>query len=191
MDDDGALIERYLEGDSPAFDEIVRRHSAPLFWFILRRTRNRELAEDVLQETFLRMLNHLDTYSHRGKLRSWLFRIAHNRIVDEARRRGNAVVLPLDAAPESEDGSGRSFAESLAGPGRHDPAFAAETSEAARAARDGLARLPAAQREVFLLRQSGIPFKDIARYQGCSINTSLGRMHDAVNALRRMLEDEP
>lgn len=186
MDEDGALIRRYLDGDAQAFDELYRRHGPPLFAFLLVRCRDRARAEDLLQELFLRVVTHLPRYRHSGRFRGWLFRIAHRLLIDEARRRGGVVLVSSDA-PVGEGDRPTSLGESFAGPERLQPEHAVERGEAADAAVRALARLSPAQREVFQLRQAGVAFKEIAQLQGVSINTALGRMHDAVTNLRRQL----
>ena len=187
MDDDGVLIQRYLGGDADAFEELVRRHQNVLFAFLLGRTRSRPLAEDLLQETFLRMLTHLPEYRHRDRLRSWLFRIAHHLVIDDVRARPPGQVS-LDARPARLEGEGPAAGDTLPAPDARRPDRIAEGREEAARARAALDRLVPAQREVVLLRQAGLAFKEIARIQGCSINTALGRMHDAVLILRRALE---
>lgn len=190
MDDDGKLVQRYLAGEIAAFDELVRRHQGPLFNFISRHAPDRTAAEDILQETFVRMLTNIAQYRHRGRLRSWLFRIAHNLAVDEHRRRKTAALVPLEGAAPGVEGTGLPLSERLPAPGGDGPESRAERREKSEAAAAALARLPEAQREVFLLRQSGLTFAEIARIQDCPLNTALGRMHDAIAALRRLLKEE-
>lgn len=190
MDDDGKLVQSYLAGEVAAFDELVRRHQGPLFSFISRHAPDRAAAEDILQETFMRMLTNIARYRHQGRLRSWLFRIAHNLVADEHRRRRTAVLVPLEASPAGADGGGLPLSERLPAPSRDEPESRAERRERGAAAEAALARLPDAQREVFLLRQSGLTFAEIARVQDCPLNTALGRMHDALAALRKLLKRE-
>lgn len=189
VDEDGVLIRRYLEGDAGAFDELYRRHGSPLFAFFLVRCRDRARAEDLLQELFLRVVTHLPRYRHSGRFRGWLFRIAHRLLIDEARRRGGVVLVSSDA-PVGAGDHPAPLGDSFAGPERLQPEQAAERGEAAAAATRALGRLSPAQREVFQLRQAGVAFKEIANIQGVSINTALGRMHDAVTSLRRQLQGE-
>ena len=187
MDDDGRFVQRYLEGDIGAFDELVHRHSSSVFTFILRRVPDRSSAEDVLQDVFIRMLTHLHEYRHRGRMRSWLFRIAHNRIVDEARQRRSAGLISTETRHPAAEDTGPTLGDRLSAPAQQQPEQLAERRELAAAAEGALGLLAPAQRDVFLMRQAGLAFKEIARIQGCSINTALGRMHDAVRALRRRL----
>ena len=187
MDDDGELLQRYLEGDIGAFDELVRRHSPSVFAFIVHHTRERTRAEDVLQEVFIRMLTHLHEYRHRGRLRSWLFRIAHHLVIDEARQRRAARLISTETRPAAQGETGPTLGDLLPAPEQQQPEQRAERRELAAAAEDALGLLAPAQRDVFLMRQAGLSFKEIAHLQSCSINTALGRMHDAVLALRARL----
>jgi RNA polymerase sigma-70 factor (ECF subfamily) len=190
VDDDGKLLQRYLAGEAAAFDELVKRHQRHLFAFIRQHVPDRPAAEDVLQETFMRMLTHISQYRHQGRLHSWLFRIAHNLIVDEHRKRRGASFVSLDESRPGENGGVPPLHERLADSDRGNPAFIAQRNERAEAAVRALALLPPAQREVFMLRQAGLSFREIARVQGCPLNTALGRMHDALEALRQQLEPE-
>jgi RNA polymerase sigma-70 factor (ECF subfamily) len=187
-DDDGALINRYLEGDPGSFEEIVRRHGPPILGYLRWRTRDAALAEDVLQEMFMRALKGLRSYRHRDRLRAWLIRIARNLVIDHERRAGGRLV-ELDAPLVAGETAGTTLGDLLPAPARYEPEPEAERRELAAAARKALDHLVPVQREVFLMRQSGLSFKEIAKVQGCSINTALGRMYDAVNHLRGVLSD--
>jgi len=187
VDDDGTWVQRYLEGDIGAFDELVRRHSSSVFTFILRRVPDRSSAEDILQDVFIRMLTHLHEYRHRERMRAWLIRIAHNRIVDKARQDRAAHLVSTEMRHPAAEDTGPTLGDRLAAPAQQQPEQLAEQRELAAAAQSALGQLAPAQRDVFLMRQAGLSFKEIARIQGCSINTALGRMHDAVHALRRRL----
>jgi RNA polymerase sigma-70 factor (ECF subfamily) len=187
VDDDGVLISRYLDGDAGAFGTLVRRHSPALFAFLLWRLRDRHRAEDVLQDTFLRMLTHLGKYRHSGRLRAWLFSIARNLAIDTERAGGAGVLVSTEQAP----GEGMpTVGDLLPAPDSTRPDVIAERREGYAAARGALADLPASQREVFLMRQSGLTFREVARIQKVPLNTALGRMHDAVTRLRKRLKTE-
>lgn len=188
------LIRRYLSGEAQAFDELVQRHQGPLFGFLLRMTSNREEAEDLAQDAFIRVLGGLGRYRHKGKFRAWLMSIARNLVVDRARRAAGMRTVSTDA-PAASPGSGVESDETvgsrLRGPAHRQPEAVAELRELAGVAERAVAELPGMQREVFLLRQAGLGFREIAKVQKCPLNTALGRMHDAVVTLRmRMGETE-
>jgi RNA polymerase sigma-70 factor (ECF subfamily) len=89
---DEALMVRYQRGDVRAFEVLLTRHRKPVFNFILRFVREPAVAEDLLQETFLRVIKGVDAYEKQAKFTTWLYTIAHNRIVDHWRARGLALV---------------------------------------------------------------------------------------------------
>ena len=123
----------------------------------------------------MKVIDNLHKYRDRDAFVSWLYRIAHNTAVDHFRKEKRSPEIAVDELPEIDGGP-------LPGSGLR----SAEMKQAISAA---VAELPEDQREVFLLRQRGVAFKDIAEMQNASINTVLGRMHYAVHKLRRGLQD--
>jgi RNA polymerase sigma-70 factor (ECF subfamily) len=187
-EDDGTVIDRHLDGDTDAFEILVHRHGPAIMGFLRWRTRDPILSEDLLQETFLRALQALRSYRHRDRLRAWLMRIARNLVIDHERRRSGRLV-PLDAPLSAAEPDGATLGDLLPAPARWEPEPLVERRELAARARAAVDRLAPVQRDVFLMRQAGLSFKEIAKTQECSINTALGRMYDAVNHLRRNLSD--
>lgn len=193
MDDDGKLIRRYLSGEATAFDELVQRHQGPLFGYLLRMTGIREEAEDLAQDAFVRVLGNLGRYRHRDRFRAWLMSIARNLVFDRSRRAAGMKTVSADApaaAPGSDVESTETLGDRLPGPAHRQPEAVAERRERAAVAQKAIAALPEVQREVFLLRQAGLTFREIAKAQKCPLNTALGRMHDAVMTLRGRLEEK-
>lgn len=183
-EDDAALLSAYRNGDAEALGRLVEKYKRPLFSFILRFSAGREEADDLFQEVWVRAIHNMNRYRQKNLL-SWLFRIAHNLIIDRVRRR--RPLVPLDA-PFCEGGIAPAdyLAGNAAGPDRETDgrALGARIAEAA-------ACLPVEQQEVFWLRmQAGLSFKEIARVQHCSINTALARMQYALAKLRRELAVE-
>lgn len=184
-EDDGALVRRYLDGEPDAFAELVARHAPAVLGYLRSRTRSPEAAEDLLQEAFLRVLRALPNYRHTERFRSWLLAIARNLATDREREEGRKRMISIE---QPVGGSATlTLGDTLPGPERHDPVRRAELRDDAARAMEALAALHPAQREVFELRQAGMAFADIARLQRVSINTALGRMHDAVAHLRHAL----
>jgi RNA polymerase sigma-70 factor (ECF subfamily) len=174
---DAALLRDYAHGDVASMDELVRRHGAALLGFLRAMTRDEDLAEDLFQETWLRVIRRPGGFSE-GSFRAWLWRIARNLRIDRLRRRTH---LSLDAVAGDE---GVALVDTLAEPGRGPHEIAAGRDLAAAIAAD-VGRLPEAQREVFLLRtQAGLSFAEIAKLLKVPLNTALGRMHYAVTRLR-------
>jgi RNA polymerase sigma-70 factor (ECF subfamily) len=179
---DTELIERYRQGDTEALSELVDRYRRPLFGFILRMTRKNEDAEEIFQEVWLKAINNLARYRD-DRFLSWLFRIAHNLVIDRARRRKPEISM--------DDENTTDRLAHHAGHVSPSPAEALQAKDMHGRIRTAVDLLPADQREVFLMRmEADLPFKDIARIQGTSINTALARMGYALDKLRKALAED-
>ncbi len=182
--EDAQLLAAYLAGDNEALGGLVEKYKRPLFGFILRFSEGRGEADEIFQEVWVRAIKNMNRYRHKSLL-SWLFRIAHNLMIDRARRR--KPVVSLDT-PESEDGI--PLADQLAAV-RLGPDEETSGREIGLRIEAAAAQLPIEQREVFWLRmQADLSFKEIAKIQKCSINTALARMQYAVSKLRKELAGE-
>ncbi len=174
---DEKLMVRFQSGDAPAFETLVRRHRTPVFSFLLRLTGDRARAEDLCQETFLKAVRASADWEPRARFQTWLYAIARNQAVDEARRRSFRRAEPLDCAPAAAVASG--------GPS---PDRGAESALLRPKLEAALAALPAEQREVFLLREyAGLRFHEIASVTGVPENTVKSRMRYALEGLRERL----
>jgi RNA polymerase sigma-70 factor (ECF subfamily) len=178
LESDERLMLRFQGGDVRAFEELVRRHRTPVFSFLLRLVRERGRAEDLCQETFLRVVRAAAGWEPRAPFRTWLYAVARNLAFDEARRQAFRRTEPLDgparAAEASDDPS---------------PDRAAEAALVRPKLEAALAALPDEQREVFLLREhAGLRFHEIAEVTGVPENTVKSRMRYALEALRERLE---
>ncbi len=179
---ENAWLNEYRQGNADALGRLVEQYRRPLFGFILKMTEGREDAEEIFQEVWFRAIKNLGSYKDRRFL-SWLFRIAHNLIIDRARK-AKPVIDPLAGDSEQESG----IETRIAAPGI-DPASEVQGRDLGRRIADAVKRLPAEQRAVFLMRVEGdVPFKEIARIQRVSINTALARMQYAVLKLRDELK---
>jgi len=182
--EDAQLLAAYLEGDAEALGGLVQKYKRPLFGFILRFSDGREEADEIFQEVWVRAIKNMNRYCHKNLL-SWLFRIAHNLMIDRARRRKS--VFSLDTSV-NEDGMPLSEQLPSARLGPDDETGGRDLGLRIEAA---AALLPIEQREVFWLRMhADLSFKEIAKIQKCSINTALARMQYAVSKLRKELACE-
>ena len=166
---DQVLLNNYLSGDRNAISRLIERHSRRVRDYINMMVKDRDVAEDIFQETFIKAVRVIDEgrYTDNGKFLSWILRIAHNQVIDHfrAQRQSKAVT-------ESEAGY------DVLGTLR----FAERTVEDS---------MVSEQREVVMLRYfSGLSFKDIAEQTEVSINTALGRMRYALINLRRMIKEK-
>ena len=180
--DDIELIACYRRGDTAALDELVRRYQKQLFGYIVKMTGSSADADEIFQETWLKVIKKLGLYRHRNFM-GWLVRITHNVIVDRSRRRRPVVSL------DRESESGGSMADVLPDRAPGPMERVANIDLKKRIAME-VAKLPDDQREVFLLRtEIGMSFKEIASVQKISINTALARMQYALNKLREPLKE--
>lgn len=178
---DDMLVQAYMEGKDSAFDELLARNQQQLFDFILALTRDKDKADDLFQETFIRAIVKMKDgqYFNQGKFLYWLMRIARNLLIDDVRKqkKGQAVNISDDELLTVID-CGHPYKS------REDMLVAEELSGHMRQLMD---LLPDEQREVVLMRYyQGLQFKDIAEFTNVSINTSLGRMRYAIRNMRRM-----
>ncbi|MCA9547543.1 MAG: RNA polymerase sigma factor [Myxococcales bacterium] len=187
-DADEDLMEAYRDGDVAAFEELLSRHERKVYAFILRHVRDREIAHDLLQEAFLRVVKNAKRYTRQAKFTTWLYTIARNLCVDHARRMVHRRHKSLDQ-PQGADADGQTLLERLPGtsPDGHTHADAQQVTGRVEAAIAGLSE---DQREVFVMRQfQSLKFREIADIVGVSENTIKSRMRYALENLRLALAD--
>lgn len=173
---DEQLFQSYLSGDQRAFERLLERYRGPLFMVILRMVNNMADAEDIFQETFVRVVDKRDRFRTDARFSSWVYTIATNLCRDLIRRRKKS---PLRPAADDFDPPG--------GPSPETRSWQKEIKTAVEAAID---RLGPEQKEVFLLRHyGGLSFKEIAAVTDTKLNTVLGRMHLAVARLKKDLAE--
>ncbi len=178
---DAHLVRSYLAGKDAAFEKLFKRYEKPLFSFILKFVRERQSAEDIFQQTWLKVLKGLPKYEEKGKFSSWLFGIANNCCIDHARTKKRSRV---------DDGASSEGMDQLRGDDLN-PEGTVVKQEQMAVLKKMVERLPLEQKQVVLLRLYGeIPFKEIASIVNSPLNTVLGRMHYAVRNLQKMVKKE-
>lgn len=177
-DDDGDLMLRYARGDMRAFETLYSRHRAALYRYLVRQTRNIETANDLFQEVWSKIVVSRDRYEPRAQFRTFLFRIAQNCFIDHCRR---AVVR--HESNGAEDG----WEGALPGSDQDRPDTRAEQAQITAHYRAALASLPAEQRDVFLLYESGLSLDEIATINAVGMETAKSRLRYAVAKLRATL----
>ena len=182
---DQVLLNHYLSGDRSAISQLIERHSRRGKDYIHMMVKDRDVADDIFQETFIKAVRVIDEgrYTDNGKFLSWILRIAHNQVIDHFRaQRQNKSVS------ESEAGYDVLGTLKLAERTVEDAMVCEQIERDVRAL---VELLPAEQREVVMMRYfSGLSFKDIAEQTNVSINTALGRMRYALINLRRMIKEK-
>jgi RNA polymerase sigma-70 factor (ECF subfamily) len=173
---DQALIEEVKAGNLDAFQALYDRHQRSVFTFLLRYLGDRRMAEDLLQETFLRVFSHRERYRPTAAFKTWLFTIARNLAIDQLRRESGS--------PEVE--SSESL-ELIADPGAT-PLQQAEAQELGERLQSAVMRLPPSQREVLLLsRVAGLSHEEIAELTGASPQAVRVTLHRALRRIRTFL----
>jgi RNA polymerase sigma-70 factor (ECF subfamily) len=185
---DEELIAAYNRGRLKALDELVERYRKPLFNFLMRMTKCEAEAEEIFQNTWMRVITKAHGFQG-DHFKSWLFKIGHNLVIDWSRREKKQISMdaPLGGG-ENEATLGDRIKTPEPGPD-----IRANSLDLGKAIELALAQLPAEQREVFTLRmEADMAFKDIAKLQRVSLNTALSRMHYALAKMRMLLkEHEP
>lgn len=181
---DEDLLASYVGGDVDALAELVNRHRKALYGFILRMVYSSHDAEEVFQDVWMKVIQKSGAYKS-GRFRGWIFRIAHNLVIDRMRTR--KPVVTLDGSTDGENGTSLMDTVPDSRPG---PYTVMRGQETAKRIQNALETISAEQKEVFLMRmEAGLAFKEIARIQKVSINTALARMHYAITNLKKQLED--
>jgi RNA polymerase sigma-70 factor (ECF subfamily) len=187
-DTDEALMVRYQRGDVRAFEVLLSRHRKPVYNFIYRFVGDRAQAEDVLQETFLRVIKSADSYQREAKFTTWLYTIARNQCVDLSRRMKLRRMSSLDHS-STDDPDGATLLDVVADGGAAVDRRAGDGELQARL-KSAIEQLSEEQREVFLMREFlQMQFKEIAEVTGVPENTVKSRMRYALEKLRDLLED--
>ncbi len=183
---DKELIGNYLQGDHNSLEIIIKRHQNRIFAYILMIVKNRELADDVFQDTFIKVIKTLRSgrYNEEGKFLQWVMRIAHNLIIDHFRK---AKRIPVIDNTRYENFNIFDTINIL------DPSVEDRmvTDQIHKDVRNLIELLPAEQKEVLYMRHyAEMSFKDISDVTEVSINTALGRMRYALINLRKIIAEK-
>ncbi len=184
---DQDVIERAREGRESAFRELIRRYERPVFSLIYRLVRDRERAEDLSQDTFIKVLNALDRYDPAYKFSSWIFKIAHNTALDHLRRKAPET-LSIDGSPHAST-QDQLEATVLT------PVSTSETPDEFTASREigshiekAIGRLRVEYRTAILLcHVEGRPYEEVAQIMDVPLGTVKTYIHRARNELRKQL----
>lgn len=180
---DNELVNRFLSGESKAAEEVIRRYKNKVYTYIYFNVRNQHLAEDLFQETFIKVIKSFQDgkYQDNGRLLSWIIRIAHNLIIDHYRRNKQLNTCSNDDYELDLFNSPRYSEENIE--------QVMVNNQIYDDVRRLVEELPDDQKEIILLRHyGGLSFKEIADQTNVSINTALGRMRYAIINLRKLIK---
>ena len=180
---DEQLMLAFAAGDAHAFEVLYDRHTLPVWRFVMRSVNDKALADDLVQDVWFSLARQAPAYEVRARWRTWLFTLAHHRLVDHWRTHRHHA--SLDAATED----GASLADTLAAESGFGPERRLTSREQAQALLDALAALPANQREAFLVQaEGGLSLAEIAQTTAVSPETAKSRLRYARARLRETLE---
>jgi RNA polymerase sigma-70 factor (ECF subfamily) len=184
--DDRELITSYIDGNEKAFEVLLMRHKEKIYRFVYLKLRDADLAQDIFQETFVKIINTLKagSYNEEGKFLPWAMRIAHNLVIDHFRK-SNKVRMISESSSTKDDFNifstlsleDKNIQETMS------------YDELEKQMVDLIDHLPATQRDILKMRIfRDMSFKDIAEAEDISINTALGRMRYALINMRKLIE---
>ena len=181
---DEQLLKDFMSGSRESLNTLIKRHKGAVQAYILRTTRNRDVTEDIFQDTFIKVVHNLEVkrYRENGKFLPWVMRISHNLIIDHYRAKKKTNVLSDDY--DYDILANQAFLEG----NREEDII---DDQAKKALRKLVEQLPKEQRDIVHMRYFwGLSYKEIAERTDVSINTSLGRMRYALINLRKRIAHE-
>ena len=184
-DSDQIIMERIRDGDQQAVADLVRRFQHELLGFFYHQCWDQLIAEELTQDVFVNVYRSRARYQPTAKVRTYLYRIAHNLWIDHIRRQKHHMSIDAEMGERS-----LKLADILKAPGSPDPEEESRDNEIRTRLQESLEGLPEGQREVFVLANNhGMKYQDIAEVLGIPEGTVKSRMHNAVRALRDDLQD--
>ncbi|WP_347841513.1 sigma-70 family RNA polymerase sigma factor [uncultured Draconibacterium sp.] len=182
---DNELVQRFIQGDQESLETLIVRHKSRVFSYILLIVKNQELAEDIFQDTFIKVIRSLKRgkYIENGKFVSWVLRIAHNLIIDHFRKEKLQGTVSNDSTDVDIFNSQKFSEETIEDQMVY--------SQILKEVKHLVKELPEDQQQVIHMRHyMGLSFKEIAEQTDVSINTALGRMRYALINLRKLMDEK-
>lgn len=176
-------MQDYAAGRAAAFDRLYLRHKGGVYRYLLRHCGSTPTAEEIFQDIWMNVIRVRASYVPSAKFTTWLYTLAHHRMIDYWRRHGQVKLASVDA-----DDTTRKMVEALPGASGDEPEVRHATRELGASLRAALATLPAEQRDAFLLQQeAGLSLAEIAELTGAGLETVKSRLRYAVAKLRAEL----
>lgn len=185
---DQQVVELARKGREPAYRELIGRYQRPVFSLIYRLVRDREKAEDLAQDTFIKVLNAIDRYDPTFKFSSWIFKIAHNTALDQLRRK-EPETLSLDGSPHARTAAEVEASTITPASGDENPEQYTASKEIGGVIEQAIDRLrPEYRTAILLCHVEGRPYEEIAQIMDVPLGTVKTYIHRARNELKRELE---
>ncbi len=182
---DYELVKQFIDGNQSSLEILINRHKKRVYTYILLIVKNQHLAEDIFQDTFIKVIKslRLGKYKDEGRFVSWVLRIAHNLVIDYYRKEKHLKVYSNDDNEidifNSQKLSEKTIEDDII------------SDQISKEVKQLIEELPEEQRQVVILRHyAGLSFKEIAEQTNVSINTALGRMRYALINLRKLIEEK-
>jgi len=184
-DSDEDLMLAYGAGEAGAFDKLYARHKGGVYRYILRQCRNAGIADELFQDVWMNAIRVRASYAPTAKFTTWIYTLAHNRLVDHWRASGHMKVASID---DDENGEARDIVESIAGAANDEPETRVLSGELGAQLKHALEALPDEQRHAFLLQyEGGLSLGEIAELTGVGMETVKSRLRYATAKLRSAL----
>jgi RNA polymerase sigma-70 factor (ECF subfamily) len=182
---DEELMLAYAAGDAAAFDTLYARHKGGVYRYLLQHCRQAAIADELFQDVWSSVIRARSTYAPTAKFTTWLYRLAHNRWIDQLRADVHLTLVSADDEAHSE------IVAAIPAPRTDEPSSRAENRELGERLRAAVAALPSLQRDAFLLQhEGGLSLAEIAELTGAGVETVKSRLRYAVGKLKRELESE-
>jgi RNA polymerase sigma factor (sigma-70 family) len=182
---DESLMQRYATGDMAAFERLYARHELGVWRYLLRSVRRQEVADDLTQDVWFAVVRQAPNYVAVSRFKTWLFTIAHNRLIDHVRTAKNHTSLDAETADTDT-----ALIDTLAADSGFGPVRQLESREQAMALIAAVEALPPEQRHAFLLQaETGMSVDEIARVTGASFEATKSRLRYARSQLRQLLKE--
>ncbi len=186
-DTDESLMLRYAAGNLQAFNLLYERHEMGVWRYVFRSVRIQAVADDLLQDVWFALARQAPRYQPSAKFKTWLFTLAHNRLVDYFRTAKQHVSLDGDVDSEADSVT---LVQTLAANSGFGPLRRLESKEQAQALLDAIEQLPFVQREAFMLQaEAGMDVQEIAKTTGVSFETAKSRLRYARSRLKELLQE--
>jgi RNA polymerase sigma-70 factor (ECF subfamily) len=181
---DEELMDRYRNGDARAFETLYSRHKGSLYRYLLRQCGVAALAEELVQDVWMKLIRARERYEVRAKFTTYLYHLAHNRLIDHYRHAKTGVPISYDDDPDDP------LIEQVADTEIREPDNELDRRRLGQRLMANITALPEAQREAFLLREeSGLSLEEIAKVTGVNAETAKSRLRYALSKLRQGLTE--